>query len=74
MIKIDLKRWIRNMWYRQTWFGYTYIRITIPGQPPVGNWHNNSSVFMKSFKKLTEKKNAEELLEAVKKFEDLLDD
>lgn len=71
MIKIDLKRWIRNMWYRQTWFGYTYIRITIPGQPVEGNWHKNSGVFMKSFTALSQSKNNKELAAALTKFEDL---
>ena len=44
MIKIDFKRWVLEVWHKQTWFGYTYV----PAMSTllVSRWHRNNSTIV----------------------------
>ena len=50
MIKINYKQWILDVWHRQTWFGYTYIVMSMDWNTdgPFGKWYKNDSTFIKS--------------------------
>jgi len=50
MIKVDLKRWFLHKLRKQTWFGYTYIRVYMDGKDLRGWWYKNSSPMIQHFR------------------------
>ena len=56
MIRIDIKRWIKDKWHGQTWFGYTYLNldITAPPSMPRPGWYKNDSALVIIFTKMND--------------------
>ena len=51
MIKVDLKKWFLTTLRKQTWFGYTYIIMSMDGKVLANSrWHKNSSPIIQAFR------------------------